>query len=605
MPADLSKLSTEELLAMRDSAPPARPSLADIPTDQLLKMRDEAVNTERPKTAIGKSALHGAAQGASLGWIDEGTAALGAAYQVGKAKLGLRGDVSYGDAYGTLLRHIRAEDDKAKADNPKAFTGGAIAGGIGAAVLPGAAANMLAARGGMSGLSGLAAGAASKVGQGMNTIKGAGAMGAITGAGMSEANPLESPDKLKEFATDTGVGAATGLAFGTGAKLLGKAANALKPSNLDKTANVKTLKAAGYMGPDLKKMSESQKQEVGAALHRLGIVKFGDSLDDVVSKTGTARERAGQEIGAALDSVDDLVKQAKLAVDEGRMGGNLPQAAKDNLKAAIDKQFQFNMGRIGQRIEKELITPNAKNPLLKAELGKLSTLADDFRAGGNLSMREGNVIKGTQGKVTKFHSDTVPEGFKREVYDIIKTEIDDIVAKTGNLEAAVGKASGKVLGTGDDVAARNQAVASKFSSAKKDYGALARTEDIAQNRLGQVQANREISLTDTIAGVGGLATGNPANAIVIGGLNKLARQYGDSAMAAGARKTAEIMRMAPETLGPFAGVLEEAAKRGGVALNATHLKLMREPDFQRILADYENSQSPTGRRIKRIQRMGE
>ncbi len=595
MPTDLSKLSTEELLAMREKAATPQSSLANVSTDDLLKMRSQALNTERPKTAIGESAIRGAAQGATMGWADEMTAGLGAAYQVGKAKLGLRGDVSFGDAYSTLLNHIRAKDDAAKADNPKTFTGAAITGGIASALTPGVAAKGL-------GEASKFGTAASKLSQGLNTVKGATAYGALTGAGTSEANPFESPDKLKEFATDTAIGAGTGLAFGAGAKILGKASNALKPSNLDKTANIKTLKAAGYMGPDLKRMSEAQKQEVGETLHRLGVVKFGDSLDDIVAKTGAAKEKAGQEIGAALDSVDDLVRHAKSAVDEGRMGANLPPQAKENLKGAIDKQFQFNMRRIGDRIEKELIGPNAKNPLLKGEREKLAALAEEFRSGGSLTMREGNVIKGTQGKVTKFHSDSVPDAFKKEVYDIIKTEIDDIVAKTGNLEAAVGKASGKILGAGDDVAARNKSVADAFGGAKRDYGALARTDDIAQNRLGQVQANREISLTDTIAGVGGLVTGNPANVIVLGGLNKLARQYGDSAMAASARKTAEIIRMAPEALGPYAAVIEEAAKRGGPALAATHVKLMREPDFQRILADYENSKSPVRRRI---QRMGE
>jgi hypothetical protein len=591
--ADLKDISTEELLAMRERATSPRSSLADVSTEDLLKMRQQAVNTERPKTAMGESFIRGAAQGASAGWIDEGTAALGAAYQVGKAKLGLRGDVSYGDAYSTLLNHIRSKDDAAKADNPKTFGAGAVTGGVASVLTPGIAAKGL-------GEATKAGGALAKFGQGLSSLKGAAAYGAVSGAGMSEANPFESPDKLKEFATDVGVGGATGLAFGAAGKLIGKATTALKPSNLDKTANIKTLKAAGYMGPDLKKMSEGQKQQVGEALHRLGVVKFGSSLDDVVAGTGAAKEKAGQEIGAALDSVDDLVKQAKAAIDEGRMGGNLPAQAKENLKAAVDKQFQFNMNRIGDRIQKELIAPNAKNPMLKAELGKLTGLADDFRAGGSLTMREGNVLKGTQGKVTKFHSDTVPEGFKREVYDIIKTEIDDIVAKTGNLEAAVGKSRGNILGAADDVATRNRTVADTFGNAKRDYGALARTEDVATNRLGQLQANREISLTDTIAGVGGLATGNPGNAIVLGGLNKMARQYGDSAMAATARKTAEIIRMAPEALGPFAGVLEAAAKRGSPALAATHLKLTRDPDFQRILADYENSKSPVGRRIKRL-----
>jgi hypothetical protein len=549
----------------------------------------------RPKTAIGESVIRGAAQGASLGFADEATAAIGTAKDYISGKLGLRGDFDLKEAptvYDSYLKKIRGKDDAAKADNPKAYTGGAIAGGVATALTPGIAAKAL---GEGSKLGAIAA----KTSEGMNTIKGAAGLGGATGAGLSEANPFKSPDELTQFGKDVGTGALTGAVFQGAATLGGKAMTALKPENLKKAANVKTLKAAGYMGKDLKNMSEAEKQAAGEALDRLGVVRFGDSVEDVASKAGAARETAGKEIGAALDSVDDLVKNAKQMIDEGKLGGNLPPEGKEALKAAVDKQFQFNMGRIGQRIQKELIEPNASNPLLKGEMSKLGTIADDFAKGKPVSMREGNIIKGTQGKVTNFNSDTVPQAFKKELYDIIKTEIDDIVAKTGNLESAVAKGRGDALGN-IDVAGRNKAISTAFDGSKKDYGILRRTQDIADERAGQIQANREISLTDTIAGAAGLASGNPINAIALGGLNKLARQYGDSAMAAGFRKTAEVIERAPAVLGPFAKVLEDAAKKGAPSLMATHLKLMRDPDFARIMAEYENERNPINRRVRRL-----
>lgn len=564
-----------------------------VSDDMILAARQ----AERPKTELGESVLRGAAQGASFGWADELTAAVGAAKDSGAAALGLRGDVSFGDAYKTYIDRIRAKDDAAKADNPKAYTGGAIAGGVGSALGLGIAAKGLGQASNLGSF-------VSKVAQ-PASVKGAvgsGALlGGVTGAGLSEANPTESPEKLKELAKDTAVGAGTGAAFGGAGALIGKAASALKPSNLRQTANIKALKAAGYMGPDLKRLSEAQKQEIGRTLLDKGVVKAFDGLDDVASKAAAGKEEAGQAIGKALQNVDDLVTSAKGMIDSGAIGGNLPARGKAALKDAVDKQFQFNMGRIGQRIESELIAPNQNNPLLKGELSKLRAISDDFLGGQTLSLSQGNVIKGTQGKITNFNSDTVPQAFKRELYDIIKTEIDDIVAKTGNLEAAVGRGAGNTLGGGGaNVSSRNSSISSGFQGAKRDYAALARTTDVAESRLGQLQANREVSLTDTIAGAGGLASGGPGGAIVIGGLNKLARQYGDSMMAVSARKTAEIIEKSPQMLGPFAALLEEAAKRGAPALNATHLRLTRDPDFQRILADYEDSKSPVRRRIKRL-----
>ena len=523
----------------------------------------------RPKASPGESLMRGAAQGTTFGWADELAAAAGAAKDVASAKLGLRGDIGFSDAYGTYINKIRAKDDAAKADNPKTYLAGQIGGGIATTFVPGGAA--------------------------LGGVKGATVAGAAAGAGTSEANPLESPEKLKEFAKDTGKGALLGYVTSKAFQLGGKAIDKLKPSELDKLANVKTLKAAGFMGKDLKNLSEAEKQQIGKVLYEKGVVKLGDSLDDVVAKSGAAKEEAGQAIGKALDSVDELVANAKSAVDAGKLG-NMPPQARENLKQAIDKQFQFNMGRIGDRIRTEIIEPNANNPLLKGEMSKLGSIADDFASGGSLTMREGNIIKGTQGKVTNFNSDTVPQAFKREVYDIIKTEIDDIVAKTGNLESAVAKSEGSIGSL--DVAARNKSVADAFTKAKSDYGALKRTNDIAQQRLGQVQANREISLTDTIAGAAGLASGNPANAVVIGGLNKLARQYGDATMAVGARQAANILRKAPEALGKYGTLLEEAAQKGAPALSATHLALMKDPNYQRILAEYEKS-SPMKRRLQR------
>lgn len=569
--ADLSKMSTEELLAMREQAKGGGAALADVPTEKLLKMRDEAVETERPKTAPGESVLRGAAQGISLGWGDELSAAAGAAKDVVAAKMGLRGDIGFKDAYGTYINKIRAKDDAAHKDNPKLYTGANVAGAVGTSFVPGVGA--------------------------LNSMRGAAGLGAVAGAGASEADPTSSPEGLKQFAADAGKGALLGAVVQKGATLVGRAAKALKPSELTKTANIKTLKAAGFMGKELRQMSEAEKQSLGQMLYDKGVVKLGDGLEEVSEKAAALKEESGQAIGSALDGVDDLVNKAKSLIDEGKLGGNLPPQAKEALKAQVDKQFQFNMKRIGERIRKELIEPNGQNPLLKAERAKLGEIADDFLAGKSLTMREGNVIKGTQGKVTNFNSDTVPQAFKKEVYDIIKTEIDDIVAKTGNLEGAVAKGEGNAIGS-VDVGARNKSIADAFQDAKKTYGGAKQVAEVSQNRLGQTQANREVSLTDTIAAVGGLASGGPANAIVLGGLNKLARQYGDTAIASGARTAAKIIGAAPEMLGKYAALLEQAAAKGAPQLSATHLALMRDPNYQRILAEYEKSDNAMGRRLR-------
>jgi hypothetical protein len=545
------------------------PDLSKVPTEELLKMREAAVGQMRPMVPEGESFLRGAAQGATFGFSDE-------LVGLGKGALGkIQGEGDFGNLYGKYRDEARLRDKEAQLDNPKAYLGGNVTGGVATSLIPGV---------------GLAKGASTLANLGT-----AAKLGAYIGAGTSEADVLkasESYEGLKtegaQFAKDVGKGAAIGAATQGAATVVGKGLTALKPSELNKLADVKTLKAAGYMGPQLKHMSEAEKKAVAGVLSEKGIVRAFDSLDDVAKKAGGAKEEAGVEIGKALTAVDDLVSQAKNLVDNGKIGNAMPQVAKDNLKAQIDKQFQFNMGRIGSRIKAELIEPNADNPLLKAEIKKLSTIADDFAGFGPRTLKAGNVVKGTQGKVTNFDSDTLPQAFKKEVYDIIKTELDDVVAKTGTLEAAVAKAKGTFIGD-LNAAGRNKSAAEAYQAAKKAYGALKETEEVARNRLGQTQGNREISLTDYIAGGAALTAGGPAGAVAIGGLNKLARQYGDSVMAASARKAAEIIAKAPERLGKFAGILEKAAGKGAPSLDATHVALMKDPDYRAILENFEKT----------------
>jgi hypothetical protein len=579
--ADLSKMSTEELLKMREQvatpSSPARESppldIKSMSTEQLLRVREAVAERERPKRSIGSSVMAGAAQGALLGFPDEIEAGAGALFDYVQAKTGQRGDISLRDAYETRLRHSRTNYDEAKADNPKAFIGGAIGGGLATSLLSPV---------------GLAKGATTA----QNIGKAAG-LGAISGAGTSEAVSYANPEGAKEFGKDVVKGAVIGGVLQGAVSVAGKALSALKPDNLKQLAATKALKASGYMGKDLKNMSEGAKLAAGSELLEKGVVTAGVSLDDVAQRAAAQKDAAGQEIGKALGAVDDLVNQAKTMIDDGLIGGQMPPQGKEALKSYVDKQFQFNMSKIGQTIEKTLIKPNDKNPLLKGELNKLRAIADDFKAAGGLTMREGNVIKGTQGKITNFNSDTVPQGFKKELYSIIREHLDDVVAKTGNLEAAVAQGSGKALGAGGSAAttARNQAVSEAYQGAKKTYGVMKEAQEIAASRLGQTQGNREISLTDTIAGAAGLASGGPQNAILLGGMNKLARQYGDSFLAAGAKRVAEIIEKAPERLGKFGLLLEDAASKGAPALNATHVSLMKDPDYRRILDNFERTRA--------------
>lgn len=559
----LAPPTKEEMLRL--SAPPTKEELLMAPPSE-----EELKTVTRPKVGAAEAAMHGAAQGATFGFADEATAALGAAKDWTAGKLGMRGDISLSDAYNSYLPGLRSKMvDAPLADQKAAFIGGNVVGGLATLAVPGVA---------------IAKGA--KLGASVGKAAG---LGALAGAGTSEAEVLST-----DFAKDVAVGGIVGGVLQAGGYALSKSMQKATPSALREYSNVQAAKAAGAIGSDLKRIGPQKVQRMGEELHRAGLKAF-DSLDDVADKVATGKQAAGEAIGSALDQVDDLVAKAKGFVD----GMDMPDAAKANLKASIDKKFQFNMGRIAERLESELIAPNADNPMLAGEMNKLAVLAERFKPLGTKDMRTANMIKGSQARLTKFNSETVPETFKKEVYSIIRSEIDDVIGRTGTLEEGVAKMSGNTLGQGGQAAAKNQSALAGYLSAKRTYGGLADAEKINTARRGMTQGNNFLSLPDLLTFGAGAASGAglPA-AASIGIGQKLARQYGNSVMAVGARSAADLLERGPKAAGKFYSILQRAAETGGPALALTHEALLKEPDYRRLLEQYQKTDAMK-RRLER------
>lgn len=539
--------------------------------------------------SMGESAFRGGAQFLSGGFVDEVAGGLEAAGSL----LGLRGlgggfneirmerpdekGQSLGQVYEGKRNERRFKDEAAFAENPGYYLGGGL---VAMSLVPGGA---------VLGSSKL-----------IPSLGKSAVMGGITAAGTTEANPLENPG---QFAADVG----KGMAWGVGGDLVGRGIGAglskLKPENLRQTANIKANKAAGAMTKELRDLGPEGVQERGKFLLEKKIVTASAALDDVADRAGALKADAGKAIGKAIDDVDGLVQEAKKLVDQGKIGGALPPQGRKALKDSIDKQFQFNMGKIADEIETQLIGPNVKNSFLRNEVKKLAGLVEDLRAQGIVSLAEGNIIKGTQYAKTRFASDTIPEAFKKQIGRIVKEQLDDVIAKTGNLEGAVERARGGVtenlLGKGSpliprvDVEARNKSAAAAYQAAKKIYGASKSTQDMAVKSMGRTGANRAISLTDTIMGAGGLAAGAVLSGgdfgdtallgIAAGALNKLGRRYGNGVMAVSANNAAKLMEKSPQALGKFGQVLIEATQRGGAAVAAAHVALMKDPEYRKLL----------------------
>jgi hypothetical protein len=183
-----------------------------------------------------------------------------------------------------------------------------------------------------------------------------------------------------------------------------------------------------------------------------------------------------------------------------------------------------------------------------------------------------------------------------------------------------------------------------FNKANKQYAIMANTEEMAKNRIGAAQSNRENSLTDTIAQGAGFIQGGIGGAAALGAANKAMRRWGSSTAAVGANELAktleampgfvksgasaiknmvaensnaakgttnavrdafrpqpnipdfaghekvqEIARTQPQSLGKYGPALKSAVDRGGNSFAVTHFLLQqKDPEYREMIRSLDN-----------------
>jgi hypothetical protein len=307
--------------------------------------------------------MRGAAQGATLGFADEATAALGGAFDATQAALGMRGDISLADAYSTRRDSIRRADAKAEKDHAGLYTAGNIAGGVATAFVPG--------------LGALNAGKGAKLAE----VAGKGALqGAIQGAG----NAQDWTDIPAEVVR----GGTTGAAFSSalhgavkGGKYIAKnaapwAANVfggVKPSNLNAyVENADRINAVGALpetsvqdavdagvarvtGDSADLASQASKIEDGLneayKAKQAQLIGSATPLEKAKEMTATLQAQKGY-LGSLSDQADDaLVRSGQVfqkkdllrSID--KIGGGQGAAIGDEAHAALSK-LQVTRDRI-------------------------------------------------------------------------------------------------------------------------------------------------------------------------------------------------------------------------------------------------------------------
>jgi ElaB/YqjD/DUF883 family membrane-anchored ribosome-binding protein len=264
-----------------------------------------------------ESFARGAGQGATLGWGDEGAAAI--LDMLPDPKGYNRAERHGGNTRQVGLDQMRADNRAAEEANPWTYGAGSVAGTV----------PLAAATGGqMPAVQGAVARGALGAAEG-------GALGAVVGAGMAtEGNRIEGAK------VGGAVGAGAGAALPVAGAALAAGARKVAPA-LKGVADRARAAATGAYGGQLKKLARDKGadavEEFGADVERLGLHEGGGPLpqswETYAQNAAQAKQTAGQRIGELSELADrggvrvNLGEIADDLMDEAVSLSKIPDAA--------------------------------------------------------------------------------------------------------------------------------------------------------------------------------------------------------------------------------------------------------------------------------------
>jgi hypothetical protein len=479
------------------------------------EFKPAATGLPKPKTGKGESAGRGAVQGLSLGFGDEGSAAIAALLPFTDREAA-KGD-TIGERYRNARDFYRGQNARAQEDHPVIY---------GANEIGGAVAPMLLTGGGAA-----AARAPTLLGRaGQAAVLGA-KVGGVAGAGYSEAPTLGG------VAGDAAGGAATGAALGPAIEVAG--------AGVGKAARW----ASGKVG-DL--AAEAARRSTGA------------TQADISKLTRENPGRPAQLGRALLDENIRLRSPDTIAADAKALRGTTGREIGQLLQDADAAGARFDANGLVANARANVVTPIANNPLQKVPghhgtivnpaAERLNVLLDEVTAkaqNGTLGAQEAHAVRKQMDEFLRgVRGSQDPES------TVLKSAVNDI---RGMLSDELGSTVGRA-GLGQQWSEANR----RFALGS-DIGKLAKKGQ--DRRLGN---NALFGFTQQVAGIGpGAAIGamnNPDDRLTGGLLGALTGVAGTTAAYRyGAPATARIAQALAQALqGRAAPALTPAAERAAV-----------------------------------------
>jgi hypothetical protein len=411
-------------------------------------------------------------------------------------------------------------------------------------------------------------------GSGIARLKDATKMGAAMGAVF---NPGDNQGVVAPLQlTERGAGAAKGGAFGVvgqgSGEVVGKIGASVKnaPKYLEDLSKIKAFKAAGAMLKDFRQArGDKAATEIGETLLTKNIVNTGDSIEDIVAKTSTAKQETGSKIRQIYGQVKTFINDYK---DD--MGQPLTEKQKGLLEIT-----KLDGKKMSERIRGRL-DQYQKNVLGNTEVkGKMDEILTDIEKIGD----DADIADILEARNSL--DDRINYGKRMGELPILQKQMhtarDEMTKFIQNRVRVVGKIT------------KNKELIKELKQANKEYGQLATVERFGVDKVARDNANRFFSLGDRMGGSAGATVGALSgdtteerikNGILgyVGG--KVAGKYGrhSTALAArGAEKLGKALQQ-PANLAKYGEPLIEAAKRSPQEFQALLQQFSQDPKFQSL-----------------------
>jgi hypothetical protein len=438
-----------------------------------------------PKTGAGEAALEHFGNAATLGYLPQIQAGVekltpdpGADTDADLKSQGFKisqPENSYLSDRDENLKRMALEGKEHPVASAAGTVGGIVGGGLlASAALPVGEAATLG--NGLVGPVTRGADLANKVVQG---IKGGAIAGGLANPGDTEGeiDPIQAEGRAK--------GAALGAAIGGAVPLAQQAISSGATSVGDYLRNKAALKATRSLG----RPTPTQATRMAATGQDVTLGR--DLLDQgAIPVLGTPGRIAGR--------VDALKEQA------GENIGNLIKSGGDS--KMIDSQ------KLGiQILDSPELAQMRKTPGMESTVSAIEKQVNTLAQNGEMTLGEAQTLRQGIDKSINFNKASPDMRGAQEGLYQQRTAIRDAMNDAVNgLPSSPGQDALKV--------------------ANRRYGNLSTAQDILEKQMGRDQANRAVSLTDTIAGAGGMAKhGLPG--LALGAANKFGRTFGNSIQA--------------------------------------------------------------------------